>query len=128
MHTNRSATELSRVLLEPNGYGGTYIWLRRNIRTIEITEDGLSQTMWEADEVNGLLPYTITQEEADTLFDVIWEQLETSNIDIATLVSRVNEGNDAIADLSGVVSAIAEDIAIACDAIAELSEMVVGGE
>lgn len=118
MDRNRSATELKTILLEPNGHGGTYVWLRKNIQQIEETdESGLSQTMWEADEVSGLLPYTLTMADAETYFDEIWEQLESSAPDIASLKRKL----DAVSDTAEGAAKVA---GLTADGLAELAGLV----
>ena len=75
MHT-QSATELTAVLIEPMGAGAN-VWLRRNIETVQIDlGDGLSQTMWEADEVSGIVGHVPTAEEVEEGFDAMWEAFE----------------------------------------------------
>ena len=72
----RSATELEAVLIEPIGAGAN-VWLRKNIVTVEVElEDGLSQTMWEADEVSGTLSWIPTVAEVEEDFDEMWEAFE----------------------------------------------------
>ncbi len=76
MDHTQSATELSAVLIEPIGAGAN-IWLRKNITTVEKElEDGLSQTMWEADEVSGTLSWIPTIAEVEEDFDGLWEAFE----------------------------------------------------
>ncbi len=76
MHHTRSATELTSVQIEPVGPGAN-VWLRQNIQTVEIDLcDGLSQTMWEADEVSGTLSWIPTVAEVEEDFDEMWEAFE----------------------------------------------------
>ena len=76
MHHTQSATELTAVLVEPLGAGAS-VWLRKNITTTEIDlGDGLSQTMWEADEVSGTLSWLPTTQEVEDDFDEMWEAFE----------------------------------------------------
>lgn len=76
MHHTQSATELTSVQIEPVGPGAN-VWLRKNIQTVEIDlEDGLSQTMWEADEVSGTLSWIPTVAEVEEDFDEMWEAFE----------------------------------------------------
>lgn len=76
MRHTQSATELTPVLVEPIG-GGASVWLRKDITTVEVDiGDGLSQTMWEADEVFGHLSWVPTVAEVAEGFDELWEALE----------------------------------------------------
>lgn len=76
MHHTQSATELTSVQIEPVGPGAN-VWLRKNITTVEVElEDGLSQTMWEADEVSGTLSWIPTVAEVEEDFDEMWEAFE----------------------------------------------------
>ncbi len=76
MHHTQSATELTSVQIEPVGPGAN-VWLRQNIQTVEIDLcDGLSQTMWEADEVSGTLSWIPTVAEVEEDFDEMWEAFE----------------------------------------------------
>ena len=76
MYHTQSATELTAVLVEPLGAGAN-VWLRQNIQTVEIDlGDGLSQTMWEADEVSGTLSWIPTVAEVEEDFDEMWEAFE----------------------------------------------------
>ena len=62
--------------MEPLGAGAS-VWLRKNITTLEIDlGDGLSQTMWEADEVSGTLSWLPTTQEVEDDFDEMWEAFE----------------------------------------------------
>ena len=62
--------------IEPVGPGAN-VWLRKNIQTVEIDlGDGLSQTMWEADEVSGTLSWIPTVAEVEEDFDEMWEAFE----------------------------------------------------
>ena len=62
--------------MEPLGAGAS-VWLRKNITTTEIDlGDGLSQTMWEADEVSGTLSWLPTTQEVEDDFDEMWEAFE----------------------------------------------------
>ena len=62
--------------MEPLGAGAS-VWLRKNIETIDVDlGDGLSQTMWEADEVSGTLSWIPTVAEVEEDFDEMWEAFE----------------------------------------------------
>lgn len=76
MQHTQSATELTSVQIEPVGPGAN-VWLRKNIQTVEIDlGDGLSQTMWEDDEVSGTLSWIPTVAEVEEDFDEMWEAFE----------------------------------------------------
>ena len=89
-HT-QSATELTSVLIEPLGPGAS-VWLRKNITTVQIDlGDGLSQQMWEADEVTGIVPYVPTAEEVSEDFDAWWDTFERAGM---TSDERIQEAYD----------------------------------
>lgn len=90
MQHTQSATELTSVKIEPIG-PGAYVWLRRNITTTEIDlGDGLSQTMWEADEVSGIVGWIPTAEEIEEDFDAWWDTFERGKTDS----DRIKEAYD----------------------------------
>ena len=126
MEHTQSATELTPVVVEPNGSGGADVWLNRNITTKEIPlDDGLSQTMWEAEQVHYVAPGVPDPAEILANFDEVWAEHEpVPDIPASELA-------DAIADLSTTVSDTADAEQVNADAIAELSELVssiIGGE
>ena len=91
MQHTQSATELSTVLVEPLGAGAN-VWLRQNITTVEIDlGDGLSQTMWEADEVSGTVGWVPTAEEIEEDFDAWWDTFERAQM---TDSERIQEAYD----------------------------------
>ena len=91
MHHTQSATELTSVLIEPLGPGAN-VWLRQNITTTDIDlGDGLSQTMWEADEVAGTVSWLPTAEEIEEDFDSWWETFERAGM---TPDERIKEAYD----------------------------------
>lgn len=80
MQHTQSATELTAVLVEPLGAGAS-VWLRKNIETIDVDlGDGLSQTMWEADEVSGTIDWVPTAQEIEEDFDTWWETFERAQM------------------------------------------------
>ena len=126
MEHTQSATELMPVAIEPNGSGGADVWLNRNITTKEISlEDGLSQTVWEADQLHYVAPGVPDPAEILENFNEVWAEHEpVPDIPASELA-------DAIADLSTTVSDTADAEQVNADAIAELSELVssiIGGE
>lgn len=126
MEHTQSATELTPVVVEPNGAGGADVWLNRNITTKEIPlDDGLSQTMWDAEQLHYVAPGVPDPAEVLANFDEVWAEHEPVP-DMPT-----SELADAIADLSTTVSDTADAEQVNADAIAELSELVssiIGGE
>lgn len=119
MEHTQSATELTPVVVEPNGYGSADVWLNRNITTIEIElEDGLSQTMWEAEQIHYIAPNVPDVADILANFDEVW------NDHVGASDVSLNELADALADLSEIVSDGADMTQINSDAIAELSELV----
>lgn len=114
-----SATELMPVVVEPNGVGGADVWLNRNITITEIDlGGGLSQAVWEAEQVHYIADNVPTANEVDADFDAIWrEHVGASDVSIAEL-------EDALADLSEVSSDNATLITELSDALAELSEII----
>ena len=88
-------------------------------------DDGLSRTMWEAEQVHYVAPGVPDPAEILANFDEVWAEHEPVS-DIPT-----SELADAIADLSTTVSDTADAEQVNADAIAELSELVssiIGGE
>lgn len=126
MEHTQSATELMPVAIEPNGSGGADVWLNRNITTKEIPlEDGLSQTMWEAEQLHYVSPDIPDASAIVENFEDVWAEHDQVP-EVPT-----NELADAIADLSTTVSDTADAEQVNADAIAELSELVssiIGGE
>lgn len=135
MRHTQSATELTSVQIEPVGPGAN-VWLRQNIHTVEIDlGDGLSQTMWEADEVFGYVGSTITAAEVEADFDGWWDTFEhipkSDSERLADAESGIAMLGDGLAELSGVVSDEHANMSDVMDALAELSEIVsdlAGGE
>lgn len=92
MYRTQSATELTSVQIEPIG-PGAYVWLRKNIETVDVDlGDGLSQTMWEADEVSGFVDRVPTVEDIEEDFDAWWATLErASELASMTMPERIAE-------------------------------------
>lgn len=107
MQHTQSATELSAVLVEPLGPGAN-VWLRKNITTTEIDlGDGLSQTMWEADEVGGFVGSPITAEEVEEDFDGWWDTLERAAMTVPERIAEVYamaERAQAQADFTAIMT------------------------
>lgn len=88
MRHTQSATELDAVLIEPEG-PGVRAWLRRDIAEVEVElDDGGTQTMWEADEVEGTFDRPVTAEEVEEDFDAIWDAFEREAM---TMPERIDE-------------------------------------
>lgn len=91
MYRTQSSTELTSVQIEPIGPGAN-VWLRQNIETVEVDlGDGLSQTMWEADEVSGFVDRVPTVEEIEEDFDAWWDTFERAQM---TDSERIQEAYD----------------------------------
>ena len=131
VHT-KSATPLDAVKLERRGLIND-VWLRRDIEEIEEEiEDGLSQTMWEAIEVYGTVPASVTAEEVADDFDEWWTRFEDEAMTDAERIADARDmamtNGDAIEELAEMVAegeVTMEDLA---QAIVELAEIVGGGE
>ena len=99
-----STTPPERVTIEPSPGGGAHVWLRRNIAESVADTEGATMPIWDADEVY------LWRAEAPTIADVE-------------------------ADFAALWAAGAQDVATDADrladveaALAELAELVVGGE
>lgn len=107
MQHTQSATELSAVLVEPLGPGAN-VWLRQNITTVEIDlGDGLSQMMWEADEVGGFVGSPITAEEVEEDFDGWWDTFERAAMTVPERIAEVYamaERAQAQADFTAIMT------------------------
>lgn len=139
MKRTQSATPLDAVQVERRGLIKD-VWLRTDIEEIEVEiEEGLSQTMWEAFEVYGTVPASVTAEEIEDDFDDWWARFEDEAMTDAERLAQVknatNTQGDAIADLAWLASDTDESMSMIADAIAELSadvstlfEIISGGE
>ena len=107
MDHTQSATELSAVLIEPIGSSAN-IWLRKNIATVEVElEDGLSQTMWEADEVHGLVGDIPTVQEIEDDFDNWWFAFEHAQMSVPERIDEIYamaERAQAQADFTAIMT------------------------
>lgn len=107
MQHTQSATELSAVLVEPLGPGAN-VWLRKNITTTGIDlGDGLSQTMWEADEVGGFVGSPITAEEVEEDFESWWDTFERAAMTVPERIAEVYamaERAQAQADFTAIMT------------------------
>lgn len=131
VHT-QSATPLDAVQVERRGLIKD-VWLRTDIEEIEVEiEEGLSQTMWEAFEVYGTVPASVTAEEIADDFDEWWTRFEDEAMTDAEKLADARDmaqvNGDAIEELAELVAegeVTMEDLA---QAIVELAEIVGGGE
>lgn len=107
MHRTQSATELTAVQIEPIGPGAN-VWLRQNITTTEIDlGDGLSQTMWEADEVHGLVGDIPTVQEIEDDFDNWWFAFEHAQMSVPERIDEIYamaERAQAQADFTAIMT------------------------
>lgn len=107
MQHTQSATELSTVLVEPLGAGAN-VWLRQNITTVEIDlGDGLSQQMWEADEVSGMVEWVPTAEEIEKDFESWWDTFERASMTVPERIAEVYamaERAQAQADFTAIMT------------------------
>lgn len=104
-----STRELSRIELVPRGDGLSDCYLRRNITSEEVTdENGVTQTVWSADEV-----YFTTDKSADeieALFDALWTEAEKMSM---TDSERIVQNESDILDVQ--------------EGIVEIYEMLIAG-
>jgi hypothetical protein len=132
MKRTQSATPLDAVQVERRGLIKD-VWLRTDIEEIEVEiEEGLSQTMWEAFEVYGTVPASVTAEEIEDDFDAWWARFEDEAMTDAEKLADARDmaqvNGDAIEELAELVAegeVTMEDLA---QAIVELAEIVGGGE
>ncbi len=132
MKRTQSATPLDAVQVERRGLIKD-VWLRTDIEEIEVEiEEGLSQTMWEAFEVYGTVPASVTAEEIEDDFDDWWARFEDEAMTDAEKLADARDmaqvNGDAIEELAELVAegeVTMEDLA---QAIVELAEIVGGGE
>ena len=107
MQHTQSATELTAVLVEPLGAGAS-VWLRKNIETIDVDlGDGLSQTMWEADEVSGIVDWVPTAEDIEGDFDSWWATFERAAMTVPERIAEVYdmaERAQAQADFTAIMT------------------------
>lgn len=107
MQPTKSATELAPVLIDQTG-PVAFVWLRRNIETVEEPlEDGGTQTMWVAEETRGLLLGLVTVEEVEEEFDSLWEQFEEEGLSTSESIGRaraIAEHAQAQADFTAIMT------------------------
>ena len=135
MERTLSATPLDAVLVEPHGIMASDVWLRRNIAEIEVETEGLPQTMWEADEVHGVVAGHPSVESVGADFEELWDRFEDDSKTDSERIAKLVEENAMLADALAELSEVASETVVTAqdneDAIAELSEIVsnlVGGD
>lgn len=133
MEKTQSATPLSTVLIEPNGVGGTNIWLRKNIveREVQNDDDG-TQVAWEADEIFGTVEGNVSKHEVELRFDELWRRFEDDGKPISDVISDVRNElavhEDAIVELDMLVNASPTTMEDLVEAVMELAELIGGDE
>lgn len=133
MEKTQSATPLSTVLIEPNGVGGTNIWLRKNIveREVQNDDDG-TQVAWEADEIFGTVEGNVSKHEVELRFDELWRRFEDDGKPISDVISDVRNElavhEDAIVELDMLVNASPTTMEDLVEAVMELAELIGGAE
>lgn len=107
MHHTQSATELTSVQIEPVGPGAN-VWLRQNIETVDVDlGDGLSQQMWEADEVSGMVDWVPTLEDIEGDFESWWDIFERAAMTMPERIAEVYamaERAQAQADFTAIMT------------------------
>ncbi|MEG0015736.1 MAG: hypothetical protein RSB04_10315 [Gordonibacter sp.] len=105
MNKTLSATQPERVLIESNGAGESYVWLRRNIMhdVADRGVDGSHIEFWSADEICFLALGTPSVGDIDSDFDALWSAHEEDKLtdrDIARdAAQRVSDVEQAVAEL-----------------------------
>lgn len=107
MYRTQSATELTSVQIEPVGPGAN-VWLRQNIETVDVDlGDDLSQQMWEADEISGMVGWVPTVEDIEEDFDAWWETFERAAMTVPERIEEVYamaERAQAQADFTAIMT------------------------
>ena len=124
-----SATPLDAVTVEPRGEMVSDVWLRRNIRETNIEiEDGLSQTMWEADVVSGTLPGLPSVSYVRDRFAQLWSAFEEADMTDRELIElRSDTLGDGLAEVAGISAESADMVEVLSQAVEELAS-IIGGE
>ena len=124
-----SATPLDAVTVEPRGEMVSDVWLRRNIRETNIeSEDGLSQTMWEADVVSGTLPGLPSVSYVRDRFAQLWSAFEEADMTDRELIElRSDTLGDGLAEVAGISAESADMVEVLSQAVEELAS-IIGGE
>lgn len=124
-----SATPLDAVTVEPRGEMVSDVWLRRNIRETNIEiDDGLSQTMWEADVVSGTLPGLPSVSYVRDRFAQLWSAFEKADMTDRELMElRSDTLGDGLAEVAGISAESADMVEVLSQAVEELAS-IIGGE
>lgn len=124
-----SATPLDAVTVEPRGEMVSDVWLRRNIRETNIeSEDGLSQTMWEADVVSGTLPGLPSVSYVRDRFAQLWSAFEEADMTDRELMElRSDTLGDGLAEVAEISAESADMVEVLSQAVEELAS-IIGGE
>ena len=124
-----SATPLDAVTVEPRAGMISDVWLRRNVRRTEMElEDGLSQTMWEAEVVHGVLGGRPSVAYVADRFAQLWVQFEEADLTDRELMElRSDVLGDGLAEVAGIAADSADMVEILSQAVEELASMI-GGE
>lgn len=85
MHYTVSTTPIEPVHIEPNGYGGSEVWLRKDMT--EFIEDG--QTMHAAWEVNALIDSVPTADEIESDFESWFERIGEQSMSDAERLEKL---------------------------------------
>lgn len=132
MQKTQSATPLDAVLVERNGSGGSDVWLRRNIHTLDYLDEGGTQTMWEADETHGVVGVSVTRQDVESQFDAYWQRFEDAGMPAHELIGDIRHElathEDAIVELDMLVNASPTTMEDLVEAVMELAELIGGGE
>jgi len=85
----RSATPIERIQIEPNGMGGSDVWLHRAIADAAVEDANGTQVFQEAEEVHGTVQGIPTAEEIGESFDEWWDALEEASLTDAERFERL---------------------------------------
>lgn len=102
MHRTQSSTPLDKVAVEIDPSGMlSHVWLRANIEEKIVTENDVSYTMYEADEVYITIPGVCAVESVESMFETLWAQAENSNASlndrISVLEAKIDDAMQSIA-------------------------------
>lgn len=90
MHYTRSAIPLARVKVEQIGPSSSEVWLRKDIvEASEEVADGVTQTFYDAYEVNGVVAGVPAAADIEAEFDAWWDDLEEASLTDAEKFDRL---------------------------------------
>ena len=130
MQRTQSATPLEAVLVEARA-GGTSsdVWLRRDVRQVEVEVPDGTQTMWEADESHGTMPGVPSVEYVTERFARLWAEFEEADLTDRELVElRASVLGDGLAEVAGISAESAEMVEVLSQAVEELASIIGGDE